>query len=528
MSIEIGQIVGEYQVVQELGGGGHGRVYKVEHTITRRVEAIKVLADGIPASEDQRRRFLREIQVQAQLCHPNIAAVHNAFWLGNNLVMVMEFIEGRSLQGLLAEGSVGPQVGIGYISQVLDALSHAHSQGIVHRDVSPANIIVGRAGLVKLTDFGLAKRVMDASITTSGSLVGSLPYMSPEQVRGVEDPDGRSDIYSCGVILYEVVTKRKPFDSDCAFTLMRAHVELDPLPPSRIDAHVAPSLSDVILKAMAKDPAERFQTAGDFRVALEGCDSIPSTSFPVHAVEPAASGSSERTSLRNTLISTRQRTPPIRFPVQLMVRLARSPAAGIALGALFVTAVLGAVFWTGGGPRNTSGLAPVIVQQSRPAPPAAVQEPPAARGTEPARDLPEEVVSEPEAAAREPSAPVPEPSRVAAPSDGQRDAPRAGPSFRTEVRRRSFRPPQTAKPRREVALVEPPVLPVAMPGPNGPSANGELPEPQFLHAAEPQQAAPPPAPATGAGRVLRFLGKARVLNPFRQKAPKSADEKQEK
>ncbi|MDP2999453.1 MAG: protein kinase [Bryobacterales bacterium] len=487
MSIQIGQIVGEYLVVQELGGGGHGRVYKVEHTITRRVEAIKVLAGGIPASEDQRRRFLREIQVQAQLCHPNIAAVHNAFWLGNNLVMAMEFIEGRSLHDLLAQDGVQPQVGMGYICQVLDALSHAHSQGIVHRDVSPANIIVGRAGLVKLTDFGLAKRVKDSSITTSGSLVGSLPYMSPEQVRGVEDPDGRSDIYSCGVILYQVVTGRKPFDSDCAFTLMRAHVELDPVPPSRIDARVAVSLSDMILKAMAKDPAERFQTAADFRVAIESLDSIPSASFPVPAVEPAARGGSQRT----------------RFPVRLMVRLARSRVAGIAMGALFVTAVLGAVFWAGGSPRNTPDPPLAIVRPAPPpAPPAELQEPPAAR---------------PDA---EPSNTLPKPGRVA--------PRRARPTFPTEPRRKSFRPPQTAKPPREVALVEPPALPVEMPGPNRPGANGELPEPTFAGFAEPQPADLPPPPVTGAGRVLRFLGKARVLNPFRQKAPKPAEEIQEK
>ncbi len=492
MSIQIGQIVGEYQVVQELGGGGHGRVYKVEHTITQRVEAIKVLAGGIPASEDQRRRFLREIQVQAQMCHPNIAAVHNAFWLDDNLVMVMEYIEGRSLHDLLAQDGVRPQVGIGYICQMLDALSHAHSQGIVHRDVSPANVIVGRAGLVKLTDFGLAKRVKDSSITTSGALIGSLPYMSPEQVRGVEDPDGRSDIYSCGAILYQVVTGRKPFDSDCAFTLMRAHVELDPAPPSMIDARISPSLSDMILKAMAKDPAERFQTAGDFRVALEGLDSISPTSFPVSAVEPAGPGASQRT----------------RFPVQLLVRLARSRVAGIAMGALFVTAVLGAVFWAGGSPRYTSDPALAIVQPAPPAPPtapaplAAVQEPPAARPV------------------AVPSNTGPKPSRVA--------SRRARPSFPTELRRRSFRPPQTAKPPREVALVEPPVLSAEMPGPNEPSVNGELPEPTFPGVAEPQPADLPPPPPTGAGRVLRFLGKARILNPFRQKAPKPASEIQEK
>jgi serine/threonine-protein kinase len=416
------------------------------------------------------------------LCHPNIAAVHNAFWLGNNLVMVMEFIEGRSLQDLLAQDGVLPQVGMGYICQVLDALSHAHSQGIVHRDVSPANIIVGRAGLVKLTDFGLAKRVKDSSITTGGSLVGSLPYMSPEQVRGVEDPDGRSDIYSCGVILYQVVTGRKPFDSDCAFTLMRAHVELDPVPPFRIDARVAPSLSDMILKAMAKDPAERFQTAADFRAALEGLYSIPSTSLPVPGVEPAARGGSPGTSSENTLILTRQSKQPVRFPVRLLVCIARSRAAGIAMGALFVTAVLGAVFWAGESPRNTSDPALAIL---RPAPPAAPIVRPAV-----------------------PSNTGPKPSRVA--------RRRARPSLPpTELRRRSFRPPQTAPPPREVALIEPPALPV------------EMPEPAFSGVAEPQLAALPPPPPTGAGRVLRFLGKARVLNPFRQKAPKPAEESQE-
>jgi serine/threonine protein kinase len=269
MSFEIGDTVGAYTILGKLGSGGMGEVFKVEHTITRRVEAMKVLLHGQPAAHDQAQRFLREIQVQAGLSHPNIAAVHNAFWSHDDLVMVMELIEGDSLQKLLEARRVPLPAGLNYASQTLSALSYAHGHGVVHRDVSPANIIVTADGTVKLTDFGLAKAPSDLRLTRSGEVLGSLHYASPEQVQGKTDVDARSDIYAMGAVLYELVTGRKPFDADNAFALMLGHVEQPPLPPVEIDPSLPSDLNDIVLTALAKDPAQRFASADQFREALD-------------------------------------------------------------------------------------------------------------------------------------------------------------------------------------------------------------------------------------------------------------------
>lgn len=178
---QIGQSLGDYAILQELGKGGYGHVYKVEHTITGRREAMKVLAATGTNAAEQSERFLREIRLQASLSHPNIAVVHTAFWVNDDLALVCELLEGESLQQLLERQPPSHKQALEVITQVLDALSYAHARGIIHRDISPANIFLTARGIVKIIDFGLAKAATDLRLTREGSPIGAAHYMSPEQ-----------------------------------------------------------------------------------------------------------------------------------------------------------------------------------------------------------------------------------------------------------------------------------------------------------------------------------------------------------
>jgi len=269
MSFLIGQTIGDYAILEELGGGGFGRVYKVEHTLTRRREAMKVLAVGEAESADQSERFLREIRLQASLNHPNIATVLNAFWTDDHVVLISELLEGEPLKNLLERGRLPLKQALDMMSQVLAALSYAQARGVIHRDVSPANIFVtANGGPVKLIDFGLAKAAADLHVTQGGP-VGSLHYMSPEQVQGLQTLDSRTDIYSCGSILYELVTGQKLFDGEAGFAIMQAHVEQAPRAPKSVDPAIPSFLEEIILRAVAKKPEERFQSADSFGQAIQ-------------------------------------------------------------------------------------------------------------------------------------------------------------------------------------------------------------------------------------------------------------------
>jgi eukaryotic-like serine/threonine-protein kinase len=273
MSFEAGATVGAYRIIGILGSGGVGDVFRVEHTLTKRQEAMKVLAGRRLGSAshagDEAQRFLREITLQASLNHPNIAAVHHAFWAGEDLVMVMELVEGANLRSLLEEGRIPLQSALNFVSQVLDALAYAHGHSVVHRDVKPANILITPGGVVKLTDFGLAKAPSDPRLTQTGAVMGSVYYMSPEQVRGEATLDARTDIYSLGVVLYEMATGSRPFEADNPFSLMQAHVQQAPAPPREVDPDLPPELDGILLAALAKEPDRRFPSAGSFRDAVE-------------------------------------------------------------------------------------------------------------------------------------------------------------------------------------------------------------------------------------------------------------------
>lgn len=268
MSFHVGQEIGPYRIVSILGAGSMGRVYQVEHQTTKRKEAAKVLhADAV--SDSQFLRFMREIEVQGRLDHPNIARVHNALHFQSSLILVLELVDGQSLEKLFQKGELSIRTAIDYVCQTLAGLQYAHDRGVVHRDVNPANLIVTPEGCVKLTDFGLAKSLGDYQLTNDGDIVGSLHYMPPEQVRRQTEPDPRSDIYSTGAVLYELLTGRKLFESSDRLSLMVAQVQKQPVPPIEIAPEIGPELNAIVLRALAKDPDERYQSAEDFRLALQ-------------------------------------------------------------------------------------------------------------------------------------------------------------------------------------------------------------------------------------------------------------------
>ena len=268
MSYEIGSRVGDYEILQILGAGGMGRVYKVRNVLSDRVEAMKVLLPDLEGNPGLADRFMREIKVQASLDHPNIAALHTALRIENQLMMLMEYVEGVTLDRLMEAGPIPIDKAADYIAQVLSALAYAHARGVVHRDLKPANMMIMPSGVVKLMDFGIAKMTADRKLTQTGSTVGSLFYMSPEQIKGAVDLDPRSDLYSLGVTLYEVVTGARPFQGDSEYSIMAAHLQQNPPPPIQISPNLPSGLNEIILQALAKDPAKRFQTADAFRNAL--------------------------------------------------------------------------------------------------------------------------------------------------------------------------------------------------------------------------------------------------------------------
>jgi serine/threonine-protein kinase len=186
----------------------------------------------------------------------------------NQLLMLMEFVEGVTLDQKLKDGPLPANEAVNYVMQVLAALDYAHARGVVHRDIKPGNMMLTSGGVVKLMDFGIARSATDHKLTQTGTTVGSLYYMSPEQIQGVTAPDARSDLYSVGVSLYELVTGRKPFDGDSQFAIMSAHLAGTPVPPVTVDPRLPKMLNDVILMSVAKEAGARFQTAGALRNAL--------------------------------------------------------------------------------------------------------------------------------------------------------------------------------------------------------------------------------------------------------------------
>jgi eukaryotic-like serine/threonine-protein kinase len=268
MGFELGQTVGDYEFIDIVSSSRSSIAYKVRNTLAQRFELLRVLRhmQDDPAKRD---RFVREIKVLARIHHVNIVSFFHATQLDGELVLTTELVEGSTLAERLELGRMPIMQALEYIAKVLAALECAHAQGVIHRDVTPENIVITTEGDIKLTGFSLAKTISDPQLTQAGTVLGSLHYMSPEQVKGLPTLDARTDIYATGTILYEMVTGTKAFPGQSQFEVMFANVNSEPVPLERLNPEVPPQLSQIILAAMEKDPADRLQSAAEFRKRIE-------------------------------------------------------------------------------------------------------------------------------------------------------------------------------------------------------------------------------------------------------------------
>lgn len=286
MSFELGQTVGGYEFIDVLERSKAGVTYKVRNLLLQRFEALKVLPSGWQEDQERAERFLREMKVHARLQHPNIVAFYSASQLGDQMVMTTELVEGLTLEQILEAGPLPVADAVSYMAQALAALECAHELGVVHREITPGHMIITPDGTLKLTGFGLAKASNAPQLTQVGTVVGSLQYISPEQVKGAPNIDGRADLYSLGVVFYQTVTGKLPFESASQFDLMLAHVNQAPQPPLEWQPELPAAINEIILKALAKEPLDRHQTAKEFREGLEAGAPAPVVK-PVAAVVPA-------------------------------------------------------------------------------------------------------------------------------------------------------------------------------------------------------------------------------------------------
>ena len=274
----IGHVVGSYKITEKIGEGGMGAVFKGIDLMLEREVAIKMLRPELASQPQVVERFRSEAVTLAKLNHPNIATLFSFVRQGEDFFMVMEFVRGQTLENLIRRSGAMPcDKAIGLFCQALEGIDHAHRMGIVHRDIKPANMMLTESGTLKVMDFGIARVLGTSRMTRQGNIVGTIEYMSPEQVRGLET-DARSDIYSLGILLYEMVTGRVPFFSDSEFDLMRMQIENAPQPPRVFATNIPQNIEQAIMRALAKKIEARFQSAADFRnVLLRG----PSASAPM-------------------------------------------------------------------------------------------------------------------------------------------------------------------------------------------------------------------------------------------------------
>jgi serine/threonine-protein kinase len=307
----IGTLVGNYKIVERIGEGGMGQVFRAVDTMLERDVAIKALHRHLTQDASRLQRFRSEAVTLAKLNHPNIATLYSFLEHQGDYYMVMEFVDGETFESLLKrQGALPLRVALELFCQSLRGFEHAHQKQVIHRDIKPSNLMLNSNGVVKITDFGVARVLGSHRLTKTGAVIGTLEYMSPEQVRG-EEPDERSDIYSLGILLYEMVTGRVPFSSASDFEVMRAHLETKPRPPREWVAGLPEDVERAIHIALEKDPARRFPHVSDFRQMLQR--------------------TLERLPQSNVVIQPQARTPRVEpvavaVPVLLETRLSETPA----------------------------------------------------------------------------------------------------------------------------------------------------------------------------------------------------------
>ena len=268
MPFELGTRVGDYQFIDVVESNRDGTSYKVRNVPEQCFEILRVLSEATQSDPVRAERFQREAKILARLKHPHIVSYRASARIDGRFVLATELVEGTTLAERLEIGPVSLPDAVRHIWQALEALECAHAEGVVHRDVSPVKLLLTADSELKLCGFSLARSTADPRLTQVGVAIGTAHYMSPEQVQASSGLDARSDLYSLGVVFYELVALRKPFEADSQFDVMLAHVETIPDPPSKWNPLVPPELDRLILKAMAKNASHRFQSAKEFREAL--------------------------------------------------------------------------------------------------------------------------------------------------------------------------------------------------------------------------------------------------------------------
>lgn len=276
MNLE-GKILGNrYEIIEKIGNGGMATVYKAKCHVLNRYVAVKVLRDEFTTDEEFIKRFAAEAQSAASLTHPNIVSIYDVGHEDNLYYIVMELIKGKTLKQIINEdGKLPWKWSLNIASQIASALETAHRNKIIHRDIKPHNIIITEDGIAKVTDFGIAKVVSNSTITAFGATIGSVHYFSPEHAKGGYT-DEKSDIYSLGVVMYEMLTGQVPFDADTAVSVALKHMQEDPIEPMELNPDIPRAVNDIIMKAMQKDTGLRYQSAtemlNDINMALKRPD----------------------------------------------------------------------------------------------------------------------------------------------------------------------------------------------------------------------------------------------------------------
>ncbi|MGB4844397.1 MAG: serine/threonine-protein kinase [Ferruginibacter sp.] len=264
----IGEKIHNYEITAHLGQGGMGTVYRATDTMLGREVALKMLHPQLTIQPQFLERFKKEARVLAQLLHPNIAVIYNFIEQNNNHFMVMEFVEGNNLDGLMKKYSVlSPEFVVPVFIQALEGLNHAHKKNVFHRDIKPANLMLTPEGVVKLMDFGIAKIAGEQKMTQVNKIIGTIEFMAPELIQGKE-ASASSDIYAMGLTLYEVLSGKLPFENDTDYNLMQAILKKKINPPEKLNASIPGALSSIVMKALEKNPENRYPDARSFQQAL--------------------------------------------------------------------------------------------------------------------------------------------------------------------------------------------------------------------------------------------------------------------
>jgi len=409
-----GSTLGNYLIVSKIGEGGMGMVYKAHDTTLDRTVALKVLSPHLFRNQEFLNRFRIEAQAQARLNGPNIVTLHSMFEIPGSLVLVMEHVEGHTLdQRLSHEGRLSVASTVWVFEQALLGVERAHRMGIVHRDLKPSNIFITNTHEVKLMDFGVAKILDNKTNTQSGSMIGTLMYISPEQIKG-NDADFRSDIYTLGISLYQAVTGVLPFEKKTDYEYMNAHLHEQPLPPSSLQPAIPQELEDIILKSIDKEPDRRFQSAHEFRKALLKVGMVH-----VRAYRRLKAIRKEKDKAALGAVSAYRRSDTNSFDIPIRIWLKRlSERRAIIVPGVALIGIAGVLtsIWLRPGPPAPVAVSPPIVE-STPIPAAPAPMPVAAVAPTPSAAAP--AVN---STTREAAAPNKSPSRTAARSASRRSA----------------------------------------------------------------------------------------------------------